>query len=327
VTAQVLGALIGASLVLAFQLPNLSQRADRAANYERAIEWISSLQLAADHPLFLPARAFMGDPQASAWWIGGSAFLFLLSTLWFSQRFAADAAAVQSLGPRRRSPDLTARPFRGGVTISLVRKEWRLLARDPVLLSQVLLQFVYMIPLAIMWARVTGGDGAASDGILGLMGGAVAAISASLAAAVTWITVSAEDAPDLVAAAPIERATVERGKLLAAAAPILALAGLAASLIAQESLGAGLWTFAGAASAALSAGLIGVWHQQPGSRRDFRRRPRASWTAQLGQAFVGIGWAGATGLAAAGQPLLALVPGLIALGLLLALGESRRVAA
>ena len=198
-----------------------------------------------------------------------------------------------------------------------------MLLRDPVLLSQILLQLIYLVPLAFTLVQSTA-RGEASNAFLGLMGGAIAAISASLTASLTWITVSAEDAPDLVAAAPVERGTLDRGKLFAAAGPVLLLAAAGAMLISQESVAAATWTFIGATCSSLSAGLIGVWHQEPGSRKDFRRRPRASWTAQLGQAFVGIGWAAATGLAAAGWPWVALIPGLIALGLLLALGESRR---
>lgn len=326
VAAQVLGALIGASLVLAFQLPNIGRRGDRAERYERVLDSIRSLDWPADHPLFLPARAFMGDTTAMAIWIGGGLLAFFLAAFWFSQRFTADAAAVQSLGPRRRTDLSRARPFRGGVTMALLQKEWRLLERDPVLLSQILLQLIYLVPLAITLTQTTR-SGGASDAFLGLMGGAFAAIGASLAASLVWITVSAEDAPDLIAAAPVDRGTIDRGKLIAATTPVIMLVGIGSLLIAQESPTAALWTIAGAACAAISAGLIGVWHQEPGSRRDFRRRPRASWTAQLGQAFVGLGWAAATGFAAAGLPVVALIPGLIALGLLLALGESRRAVA
>jgi len=324
VAAQVIGAVIGASIVLLFQLPNLAGRGDRAASMQRAIEALTQFRLPASHPLFVPARAFMGDPHALALWSIGGLVTFLIAAFWFSRRFASDAAAVLSLGPRRRATTARAKAFHGGVTISLLFKEWRLLRRDPVLLSQILLQLIYLVPLAIMMA---GGRGQTNPAFVGLMAGAIAAISASLTASLAWITVSAEDAPDLVAAAPVERGAIDRGKLLAAVAPVLLLAACGAALIARETVTAGAWTLGGAACAALSAGLIGVWHQEPGSRKDFRRRPRASWTAQLGQSFVAIGWAAATGFAASGLWGIALIPGLIALGLLLALGESRRAPA
>ena len=325
VTAQVLGALIGASLILIFQIPNLAPRADRAATFQRLLDSLSRLDLPAAHPMFVPARAFMGDAHALIAWSIAAVLAFVLAAAWFSRRFASDAAAVLSAGPRRRAASVRTRPFRGGVTVSLLLKEWRLLRRDPVLLSQILLQLIYLVPLAL---TLTGSRGHTSPAFIGLMGGAIAAIAASLTASLAWITVSAEDAPDLVAAAPLERGAIDLGKLLAAATPVIVLAAGGAALIAVESATAGAWTLAGAMCAALSAGLIGVWHQEPGSRKDFRRRPRASWTAQLGQSAVAIGWAAATGIVAGGlPPALALIPGLIALGLLLALGESRRKAA
>ncbi|MDX2234027.1 MAG: hypothetical protein NW200_05975 [Hyphomonadaceae bacterium] len=324
VAAQVLGALIGASLVLAFQLPNLDRGANRGAAYEDLFRRISTLDWPAEHPLFLPARALLGDGDALVAWSGACILAFAFATVSFSRRFTADAAAVLSLGPKKRPDTGKVRPFRGGVTMALLIKEWRLLGRDPVLLSQILLQLIYMIPLGVMWARNASGGDAINPAFLGLMGGAVAAIAASLASSLAWITVSAEDAPDLIAAAPLDRRQVDRGKLVAAALPVAVLCAVAAGFVARTSWEAAFWIVAGGSIAAFSAGLIGIWHQEPGSRKDFRRRPRASWTAQLGQSFVGVGWAGATGLAAAGQPIVAILPAVIALGLLLALGESRR---
>jgi ABC-2 type transport system permease protein len=323
VAAQVIGAFVGASIFLAFQAQNLAPRDERGEAMVRLLERLTAVDLPATHPLFVPARAFLGDPQALGVWTIAGVAVFALAAFWFSRRFASDAAAVLALGPKKRAAGKTARPFRGGVMASLMRKEWRLIARDPVLLSQILLQLIYMAPLLFILYR-SSADGGMDPGLFGLMAGAITAISASLAAALAWITVSAEDAPDLIAAAPVERRVVERGKLIAAVTPVALLAAGAAIGLARMDVMAGAWTFAGSIAAAISAGYVGVWHQEPGARKDFRRRPRASWTAQLGQGFVAIGWAGAAGLAASGLAPLGLIPALIALGLLLALGESRR---
>lgn len=323
VAAQVIGALVGASIFLAFQSQQLVARENRADVMRNLLERIADIDIPAASPLFLPARAFLGDPQALTIWTGGAAIFFALAAFWFSGRFTADAAAVLALGPKRRAFTARTKPIRGGVTLSLMRKEWRLIARDPVLLSQILLQLIYMAPLVFVLVR-SSGDGEMHAGMFGLMAGAITAISASLGASLAWLTVSAEDAPDLVAAAPVERRAIERGKLLAAAAPVVLLAGIAAIAIARTDPFAGLWTILGATAATVSAGYVGIWHQEPGARKDFRRRPRASWTAQLGQGFVAMGWASAAGLAAGGLAPLAIIPAIIALGLLLALGESRR---
>lgn len=323
VAAQVIGALVGASIFLAFQSQQLVARENRADVMRDLFDRVAGIDMPASSPLFLPARAFLGDPQALMIWTGGGALFFSLAAFWFSRRFTSDAAAVLALGPKRRAFTARTKAIRGGVMVSLMRKEWRLIARDPVLLSQILLQLIYMAPLVFILVR-SSGDGEMHAGMFGLMAGAITAISASLGASLAWITVSAEDAPDLVAAAPVERRVIERGKLMAAAAPVILLAAVAAIAIARIDPFAGLWTILGATAAAVSAGYVGIWHQEQGARKDFRRRPRASWTAQLGQSFVAIGWAGAAGLAAGGLAPIAIIPAIIALGILLALGESRR---
>lgn len=323
VAAQVIGALVGASIFLAFQSQQLVPRDQRDEVAQRIIERIGAIDMPAGSLLFLPARAFLGDQNALAIWTGSAVLLFTLAAFWFSRRFTSDAAAVLALGPKKRAFTARTKSFRGGVMASLVRKEWRLIVRDPVLLSQILLQLIYMIPLVFILFRQSNDDGIHA-GMFGVMAGAITAISASLGASLAWITVSAEDAPDLVAAAPVERRVMERGKLMAAVTPVVVLAGVAAIAIARMDPFAGLWTFVGALAASISAGYVGMWHQEPGARKDFRRRPRASWTAQLGQSFVAVSWAGAAGLAAAGLAPIAIIPTIIALGLLLALGESRR---
>lgn len=324
VAAQVIGAFVGASIFLAFQSQQLLPRAERNNAAKDVFERVTHISAPAESPYFLPARAFLGDPQALLTWSLAALGLFAVAAFWFSRRFTSDAAAILALGPKRRAFNDRTKPFQGGVMASLVRKEWRLIARDPLLLSQILLQLIYMAPLVFVLYRTSSDGQPMHEGMFGLIAGAVAAISASLAASLAWITISAEDAPDLVAAAPVERRVLERGKLFAAVTPVVLLAGVAAAGIARIDPMAALWTVGGATAAAISAGYVGVWHQEPGARKDFRRRPRASWTAQLGQSFVTIAWAGATGLAASGLAALAIIPGVIALGVLLALGESRR---
>jgi ABC-2 type transport system permease protein len=146
----------------------------------------------------------------------------------------------------------------------------------------------------------------------------------SLAASLAWLTISAEDAPDLIAAAPIARDEIENAKVFAAATPAVLLLippviG-AAVFIAPM---AGVWLLIGGAAAIVSTCFIAVWHQTPGNRKEFRRRTRGSLMLNFGRAFVGLGWVSATALAVSGRPIFAIIPAIIALGLVLALHESR----
>ena len=63
--------------------------------------------------------------------------------------------------------------------------------------------------------------------------------------------------------------------------------------------------------------------QKPGTRKNFRRRTRAGFFVNLGQAFITMSWVAATGLAVAGWAIASVIPVLIAWGLLLAMHESR----
>lgn len=333
VAAQVLAAFIGGAFFLASQLPNILRGGppgQRYAVYQMVVAKLSTVLGDPASPLSLPARAALGEPVALWTWLGVSFGAYLIAVWWFANRFANNAAAIMGAGSRRRRADTRTREIRGGLTNTLVRKEWRLLWRDPLLLSQILLQLVYLMPLfLVIWQGVGGGRNrdfaeAFDRHRIALYCGAFIFLSSTLASSLTWLTVSAEDAPDLIAGSPVGREQVERAKVIAAATPVVLLMLIPIAGAAVIDLEAGFWLTLGVTASIISACLIGVWHQAPGNRKNFRRRRRGSLVATLGQTFVLMGWAFATGFAVNGWPLVSIIPGLIALGLLLALHESRK---
>src|SRR6185437_11074819 len=81
----------------------------------------------------------------------------------------------------------------------LRHKEWTLLRRDPWLMSQTLMQILYLLPPALLlWKSFQGGIGA----IIVLVPVVVMA-AGQLGGGLAWLSISGEDAPDLVATAPI----------------------------------------------------------------------------------------------------------------------------
>ncbi len=323
VVSQILGGVVGAAIFLAFQAQNLVPYEERAALMQQSMAALTRTLGDPESPLALPAHAALGEPAALALWIGACAALFVFAVWWFGRGFAANAASVASLGGGRRRHDLSVRRFRQGVTRTLVFKEWRLLARDPLLLSQIALQLIYLLPLFFIFARDMG-EGGFGRAQIALFSGAFVLLSSTLASSLAWLTVSAEDAPDLIAAAPVPRSHAERAKAIAAGAPVLALMLIPIGGALFIDPVAAFWLALGVAAAIGSACLISIWHQAPGSRKDFRRRrAQGSFGAAFAQSFVLFGWAGATGLAVNGWPLASIVPALIALGLVLALHESR----
>ena len=108
--------------------------------------------------------------------------------------------------------------------MTLRRKEWALLRRDPWLLSQTLMQILYLLPPALLLWLNFGNNVSA----LLVMVPVLVMASGQLAGGLAWIAVSGEDAPDLVASAPISLRAVLSAKIeavLAAVTLVVSAAG------------------------------------------------------------------------------------------------------
>ena len=308
VLAQVISALAGAAVFLTFQLFNINTRGDERVNQQDIVEMIRRLDLDPQAWWLFPSRAFTGDIPSTLLWLAVVCVVFPLGVFVFSRRFVADAAAASTMGQRKRVTDARVAEVRGGVMRSVMRKEMRLLLRDPLLLSQVGLQLIYFIPLVFILFRPDRGLTLSEAAFAP----ALTLLSSALAGSLTWITVSAEDAPDLLASAPIRPQAIDRAKWLSAVLPVLALMAIPVAILLWREPWAGAWSAGGVLCASTSAALIGLWRRAPGSRRDFvRRRAKGSLMSGLGQAFVAISIAGAAGLGAHGLPWLALIPAIL----------------
>src|SRR5262249_53750895 len=88
-------------------------------------------------------------------------------------------------------------------------KEWLLLRRDPWLLSQSLMQILYLIPPAVLlWQGFAEGAGA----VVVLVPVLVMA-AGQPAGGLAWLAISGEDAPELVATAPIAPSAILTAKV------------------------------------------------------------------------------------------------------------------
>ena len=323
IAAQILGSLIGAAFFIASQIPRFTENENRAQAMREIFEAIIPIVGNPASPISLPARAAFGLNADLAIWAGVAAISFLLAVWWYASGFARDAAAIAGLGQRRKRNTRAARAMRAGVNATLIFKEWRLLRRDPLLLSQILLPLLYFAPLFAVFGSRLGEEGFNRISAAGFSSAFVLLVT-SFAASLAWLTVSAEDAPDLIASAPVSRDSIDNAKAAAAALPSVLLLlppVIGAGIVVSPMVG--FWLLLGGAAAIVSTCLIAIWHQTPGNRKEFRRRTRGSLLLNFGRSFVAFGWIGATGLAISGWPLLAIIPALIALGLMLALHESR----
>ncbi len=309
--SQVVAACIGALVFIVGQARNFLPD-DLWKRLVARIASVDSSGFDVDAVYAWPARAFLGDPLALLAVAVVAAAAFMGAVTLLGRRFAADAAAGAGVSTggderaaRRRAQAGDRASFRGGITPTLVRKDVRLLVRDPWLISQMALQVVYLLPLTFVVVRAGHGHGAWA-----MAGGAAALvfICGQLAGNLTWLVISAEDAPELIACAPVGPRQVASAKLTAGLAPTAALAAVPVLALSVISLPTALAAAVGMAGAAGSSALLNLWYAKPANRKEFRRRRSTGGWTGLFELLVILGWATATFLAVSGRPFYALIP-------------------
>jgi ABC-2 type transport system permease protein len=311
--AQILAAIIGAGFVIALQIAailsygTLSRFAvltsDAAAAFAPDLESI----------VWWPARAALGDGEALLLLLAGG--LVLLGTVMaiFSPRFADTAVNVSAItAPAHRGARVA--PFRAGSRQqALRRKEFLLLRRDPWLVSQTLMQLLYLLPPALMLWRSFSDSSTA----IVLITPVIVMAAGQLAGGLAWLTISGEDAADLVATAPLPPSRVTRAKIEVVLIAIgVMFAPLVAALVFASPRQAAV-TALGVVTAAASATAIQLWFRVQARRSQFRRRQTSSRLATFAEAFSSIGWAATAALALA-IPAAAAITGLMTAGILAA---------
>lgn len=301
--AQIVAAIVGAAFVIGVQAAAILSFGEmsRLSILGDAITWAPD----ASSLLWLPARAAMGDGCALAVSMAVSLGLLVAAIVGFAGRFGDHVIAASGVGFAEGKTEKRALQYRGGgVKAALRRKEWMLLRRDPWLVSQTLMQIFYLLPPALLlWLNF--GE---SAGALVIMVPVVVMAAGQLAGGLAWLAVSGEDAPELVASAPIAPRTV-------LAAKIEAVLGAVAMVVAPLLIGLAfaaprlaITAAIGVAVAAGSATMIQIWFRAQADRRAFGRRHVSSRVATYAEALTSILWAGVAALAATGS-WLAIISG------------------
>jgi ABC-2 type transport system permease protein len=133
-----------------------------------------------------------------------------------------------------------------------------------------------------------------------------------LSGGLAWLAISGEDAPDLVASAPVPPRFIIRAKIEAVLGVIVFVFAPLVAVLAIVSPWHALVTSGGIVVAAVAATAIQLWFRSQAKRSQFRRRQVSSRVATFAEAFSSIGWA-ATAAVATASIVLAIAPGLIAL--------------
>jgi ABC-2 type transport system permease protein len=295
VAAQLLSALTGAVMFILSQLFG-----NAGASFKQQIlanitpMFAPGALLGPDSWAWIPAKALFGAPLELLVFSGLGIGFFWITANFTHQFFVR--GVQQSGAMNHRSPVLlnqdtgqaavkvSAKKFTQGAMRNIVFKEWRLIKRDPQLISHIFLQILYLAPAFFVIFK--------KDSVLPGVAAAVTFFAAALAGSLIWIIISAEDAPELLRSAPIDNKSVRRAKLFAAVLPVLALISPPLVWLGLHDLRFALIMLVGSVAAMYSVSLIHLWMAKEGTRAQFNRRAQGNFGAGILEVFSNFAWAG-----------------------------------
>lgn len=295
--AQIVAAVVGAALLIALQVVGVLAYGSLSRTAVLQSPLVTSMAPSVDSVFWLPARALLGDWTIALAMLAASLSLLALIIKRYASVFAnyAIAAAGASDANDTRGRSSSVFTFAKRTTASALRhKEWMLLRRDPWLVSQTLMQLLYLVPPALLMWRDMGQDNDIDVILAPVLVMAFGQLSGGLA----WLALSGEDAADLVATAPASPGAQLRAKVESVLAVIALGAAPFIAAIAFASLWGAFICALGIAISSSCAIVIQLWFKVTAKRSMFRRRQTASRVATFSEAFSSIFWAGAAGFAA-----------------------------
>jgi ABC-2 type transport system permease protein len=158
------------------------------------------------------------------------------------------------------------------------------------------MQMLYLLPPAfLLWRSYGEGEGA-----LTVLVPVLVMAAGQLAGGLAWLAISGEDAPELVATAPVPARQIVRAKTEAVLGVIALVFMPFVAAIACLSLWHAAVTALSVLAATAPAVQIQLWFRAQAKRSHFRRRQTSSRVATFAEAFSSIAWAGTAALAAGG---------------------------
>lgn len=313
--AQVTAGIIGIGGALAWQMMNMTGggTGERTrAGMEKALlladtsiatatRWLGAAMVGEPLPLTILLLVGIGGFTAICWF-SGPAFL----------RLVASSGATDATPRRNKNRPMGLRVR--GRTLSVLMKEWRLIWRDPALLTQVLSIGLMIVPMGFSLQGktiTTMGNSLLSMGWL-----VVPPTVGLLAGAMVWLAVVAEDAPDLLGTAPVPQMRLLGDQLLAAGLPALViLSAVSLYLMPTHGMAAiGIWLTG--VLAILLFLLLDMRHAPvEGGRKAFQKRYQGNYFALVAELLLAFALYGVTSLAVWGNPLWIIPPLLLAIGL------------
>lgn len=310
--AQVVAALIGAAFVIGLQAVAILSYGNLSRLAPLQSSWLVDQAPDPDSAIYLPVRAVAGDLFAVGTVLVAGLGVLAGAIILFAPRFGEHTLAAAGISEGRVRQIRTPKQFwLASPRIVLRRKEWVLLRRDPWLMSQTLMQLLYLLPPALLLWRNIGGDVDAMVVVVPVLVMAAGQLGGGLA----WLSISGEDAADLIASAPVSHGHVLWAKIEAVMgavaivfAPFVLVMALASPLAASVACG-------GVLIAAAAATIVQLFFRVQAKRSQFRRRQTSSRIATFAEALSSISWAAAAAMTLYGT-WQAVTPALFGLGIL-----------
>jgi len=310
--SQIVAAVIGAAFVIGLQIAAIVSYGSLSRLAPLQSEWLLARAPDLASAIWWPARAVLGDPLALIELMAASIALLGATIAVFSARFGDHALAAAGVDSGTVRQSRRAPVFRRGSPQRMLRhKEWTLLRRDPWLMSQTLMQMLYLLPPALLLWR-SFGDG---TGALAVLVPVLVMAAGQLAGGLAWLSISGEDAPDLVVTAPVVARRIIWAKIEAVMGAIALVFVPLIAALALASPMAALVSALGVIAAAAASTAIQLFFRVQARRSHFRRRQVSSRIATFAEAFSSISWAATAALVMA-ESWIALVPALAAIGIL-----------
>lgn len=310
--AQIVAAVIGGAFVIGLQLAAMFSTGTASRFAFLRSHYVMDHVPGIHSVLWWPARAALGDGWSLAAAMGASLALLLATMIVYAPRFASYAITASSTSERNSRSKNRNRPMKIRSAVSALRhKELVLLLRDPWLISQSFMQLLYLLPpAALLWQTFT------FHGEAGIILIPVLIMAAGqLAGGLAWLTISGEDAPDLVLSAPLPQSRIWRAKVEAVLECVAVVFAPFVFGLLLMSPRMALIAACGIAASGASAAIIQLWFRSQAKRSQFRRRHTSSRIATISEAFSSITWSATGAIAAAGSWLAGIVA-LVAIGIL-----------
>ena len=215
--AQVFTVLLSALLFVLGQLPGFLLQTGLLG--PRTVAFWSELfaqgsLLGIESPIWFPVRALYFEPFSvlSVLVAGGGLSLLTIEVL--HRTFLA--GTQQSVGRKRKQSSEKPVRFARNFNVLVLVKEWRMLWRNPDLLSRTFLSLLLVVPLLVL---MRGGEGAVTNPMTVLTLGVVL-IGSQVTMTLTNACISAEAAVELLKSSPIASRRMQALKLLAALLPV-----------------------------------------------------------------------------------------------------------